>query len=313
MKKYYAFALMIVLTIVVFAAEFTFDVKTANGDIQVQKGGKGSWQELKAGTKLNNGDQLKIASGAILNLVHNNGNPIEVSKSGNYSVEKLAAQANTKKSDVTKKFTNYLLDELGESEDLLAEDDLSDNMSTLGAVERAIPKFSPNDLIARMPRSSYATENNVTFSWHEYKGIQEYTFVIKNDIEETVLERKVKGTEIKLDLEKEGFEKGFCYYWSVKAGDQSSEELCIYRMIDEEKSAFTQELNTLRSELDESKALDNMILASFYSENKVVPEAIKSYEKAIELAPNVDSYKLIYGKYLMSIGLAKDAKGLAKK
>lgn len=312
MYKFISILLVSIMTISSYSADFVLEVKTANGNVTFQKGGKGNWTSLKKGVKLNNGDQIKLEKGSHLNLVHSNGNPIELDKSGNYSVEKLAAKANTEKSDVTKKFTNYLLDELGDSEDMLAEDNLSDNMSTLGAVERAIPKFSPNDLVAAYPRSSYATGNEIKFSWYPLDGENDYIFVVKNDLEEIVVEKAVAGNEVQINLDEAGFERGFCYYWSVKAGDKKSEELCVYRMMEDEKISYENELNSLKKELDLNKALDNMILASFYSQKKVVPEAIKSYKKAIELAPEVDNYKLVYGKYLMSIGLVKEAKELAK-
>ncbi|MDC1068999.1 hypothetical protein OAQ99_07560, partial [Candidatus Kapabacteria bacterium] len=221
-----------------FSFSYTFDVKTVSGSVKYQKAGKGSWNALSKGIKLDNGDQLKISSGAHLNLVHSNGNPIEVSKSGNYSIEKLAAKANTKKSDVTKKFTNYLLDELGDSEDLLAEGNLSDNMSTLGAVERAIPKFSPNSLNLGFPRSSYSLEDKVVFNWYQFKNNQNYTFVLKNDMEEVVLEKETTGTSIELDLEQIGLEKGICYYWSVISEKTTSEELCVYRMLESKQKEF---------------------------------------------------------------------------
>lgn len=49
------------------------------------------------------------------------------------------------------------------------------------------------------------------------------------------------------------------------------------------------ELNNLKSELDLNNSLDNMILAKFYADNKLVNEATTHFEKAIKIDENVEA------------------------
>lgn len=309
MKKLIIIGLL--LSITAFAAEFS--INTLTGNAKYQKNGKGDWIAVTKATKFEKADMIKLDAGAHLNLIHSTGNPLELNKSGVYSIAKLAAKANTKKSDVTKKFTKYLLDELGDSDDLLAEGNLQDNMTTLGAVERAIPKFSPNEVNVGLPRSSYTLNNQVSFNWYPFKDATTYKFILKDDLEEVVLEKELTGTSINVDLSTFSVTPGMCYYWSIEANGQKSEEFCINLMSDQDKTNFQNELNTLSADVDPESALGNMILASFYSEKKLVNEAIESYEKALKISPENDNYKLIYGKYLMSIGLVNEAQELASK
>ena len=53
------------------------------------------------------------------------------------------------------------------------------------------------------------------------------------------------------------------------------------------------------------KPLNKMVLASFCADNKLTLNAMEYYEEAIALEPEVDEFKIIYGKYLADSGLAK--------
>ncbi len=314
MKTIQKLAVMILALLLSYSVAFSsdFTVNTKKGDVQIKKGS--AWVSLAKGDELNKGDQIKIGKKSYLSLVYSNGNPIELKKSGNYSVSKLIAKANRKKSNVTRKFTKFILDELGGSEDLLSAGNLKDNMATLGAVERAMDnKFSKNNIDARLPRSSYTTSKVMEFSWYPEKNISEYTFFIKNPDDEIIYSTKIKGSSISVNLDDAKIAKGECFYWGISSGKKASEEFCIYRLEGKDLEAFNTDLSLIKQELgsDEENeggsSINNLILASFYAENKMVDKACSSYAKAIELSPDVENFKAIYAKYLVSIGLNKEA------
>ena len=60
------------------------------------------------------------------------------------------------------------------------------------------------------------------------------------------------------------------------------------------------------SEVDEETALNKYILAGFYEENNLLIDALTSYEEAIELAPDVESYKEAYVEFLLRNGLSSN-------
>ena len=60
---------------------------------------------------------------------------------------------------------------------------------------------------------------------------------------------------------------------------------------------FTNQLDVLKKNIDENTALGNLILGSFYEENKLSMYAISSYQKAVELEPTVEEYKSVRNIY----------------
>jgi tetratricopeptide (TPR) repeat protein len=58
---------------------------------------------------------------------------------------------------------------------------------------------------------------------------------------------------------------------------------------------------------NEQVVLDHLILASYFKENKLYLEAIKEYKKIVEMQPNVDEFWEEYLKFLVDIGLKREA------
>jgi len=307
MKKaqfFFAIALSLLLSLSLAFAGHEFNVLTTKGDIKVKRENSKKWETLDNGQKLFTKDQIKIKKGAYLSLVHTNGNPIEVNKSGNYSVSKLLSKANTKKSDVTKKFTSFILDELAESDDLLSSGDLSDDMSTLGATERA---FVKNGINIRLPKSTYLIDNKIDISWYELKGASSYKFTLRNPDDEVILSKELNSTELSINLDELKVENGECYYWSISADGKDSEEYCLFRMTTKTISEINNDVQNISNELGKDAALGQLVLASYYAEKKVVNKAIKAFKTAIEISPDVEKYKFLYAKYLRSLGLEEEA------
>lgn len=302
--------LLIAFSMIAIGGEFT--VKSIKGDAKLKKGS--SWEKLSSGDDLKISDQIKLENGSTVKLAHKSGKEVSVDKSGFYSVAKLAAKAKTGKGSASQKLANSLLDELSDSDDMLASGNINDNMSTLGAVERAFNnKFTSASIVASLPRSTYSLDNSMKFTWYPMEGAKSYKFVIKNGLDEVIYEKETNQTEIIVDLAASKLAEDECSYWSIKSGEYASEEFCIFRMSSEQSESIKNELGTLQSELDLSSSMDNLILAKFYADNKIVNEATEFFEKAIEIDPEVDAYKVMYAKYLLSIGLNDEALEVVKK
>jgi len=80
----------------------------------------------------------------------------------------------------------------------------------------------------------------------------------------------------------------------------------------DQAASIKTEIENLKGELDLSNSLDNIILAKFFADNKIVTEATQYFEKAIELDPEVAAYKVMYAKYLLSICLNEEAMAVVK-
>ena len=71
-----------------------------------------------------------------------------------------------------------------------------------------------------------------------------------------------------------------------------------------DKSEIVKEnLEQLLSEVGGETALNKYILAGFYEENRLLLDALFYYEEAINLAPEVDSFKEAYEEFLFRNGL----------
>lgn len=311
MKRILLFLSVLLMSTMLFAGNPEFKVKQVSGDAQIKKSGK--WEKLSSGSSLAISDQIKLGNGSKVTLDHSSGKSINVDKSGFYSVAKLAAKAKTNKTNVSSKLASSLLDELSDSDDLLASGNVNDNMATLGAVERAFNnKFTSSSIMASLPRSSYSVDNTVNFTWNPLQGATSYKFEIKNGIDEIVYSKEVSATELSVNLDEAKVPFDECYYWMVSSGDKTSEEFCIFRMNADQAASIKSEIENLKGELDLSNSLDNMILAKFFADNKIVTEATQYFEKAIELDSEVAAYKVMYAKYLLSIGLNEEAMAVVK-
>ena len=60
----------------------------------------------------------------------------------------------------------------------------------------------------------------------------------------------------------------------------------------------------MKVELFEETAISKLILASFYEENGLILDALINYEAALKIEPQVEAYKIAYGKFLKRNKLA---------
>ncbi len=309
MKNIISLILLIsTFSVSIFAAAPDFSVVASNGEVMVKRDKATNWVKLASGQKLFQKDQIQIGKNAYLGLVHSSGSPVEVKNSGNYSVQKLVAQATTKKSNVTKKFTDYIVGELSKSDDQVGKDNYRKDMETMGAVERG----SSKGLTAKLPRSSYTLDNKMDFSWYKKEGVTTYKFVIKDSEGKKIVDKDVNGTNLTIDLAQYKMKKGDCYNWSVSSNGASTEEYCILKFGDNEAKQVNQELTEIQTEIGKNPgAVGQLILASFYEEKNIVNRAVAAYEAAIKISP-IESYKRLYSLYLNRLGLKNEAQSVMK-
>ncbi len=75
-------------------------------------------------------------------------------------------------------------------------------------------------------------------------------------------------------------------------------------MTDEEAELIEEELEELKLELSGQEAiLDMLILASFYEQNNLLADALTTYERVTELAPDVEAFKTAYDQFVFRNGL----------
>lgn len=291
-----------------FAQDEIFKVLITKGGNKAIVASTGSTQDLIVGKKLYASDKVVIATGGYLGLSHKSGKTIELKTPGTYEVTQLVAQVNTQNASVSSKYVTYVAGQMtANNEDLAAN--RYKHMAVTGSVERATDKIKP---IA--PHQAVVLDELAIIKWNPVKVSKEqpaktYVVVFSNIFDEVILTKETSDTQLVVDLAKLNLktEKNIVWFVKVKeAANIQSDKYNLQYVSDETKAAdLHNQFEALKTELVEPTALNKMVLASFCADNKLTLNAMEYYEEAIALEPEVDEFKIIYGKYLSDSGLAK--------
>lgn len=291
---------MLLSALLLFSADKPdFNILIAKGKVTVKRAKSTDWVNVKSGDKLFADDMIQIAEGGYIGLVHSTGSALELKQSGNYTVSKLASQATAKKSNVTKKFTNFLVDEMASS-DGVGEGNHRKSMSTLGAVERSVGG-AEGGVAEILPTSSYYIDNNVTFNWTNKEG-NTAVFSIKDTENNVIFTKELNGNSISVNLDELKVPQDECYYWQVSINGNASEDFCIFRINENEAQVIKTEISMIEQENgQDAGAIGELMKASYFEEKKLVTRANESYIKAINAAPEVVEFKEAYNQFLQRI------------
>ena len=267
-------------------------------------------------------------------------------KTSEYTVAQLSKNIASNKTGLSKRFAQYIVNEITSSDDILSSKDYRENMQEVGAVERAfegkvntqgrIENISKGDkttsqaldaagkvvlgsdnkfIVARMPRASYIIDPNVEFTWYKSQEVKDYSFQITTSNDSVVYKKALNDTSFNLNFQNQKLNKDRCYYWSVSDanGDYKSEEFCIYWLSDKQSNLVKDTIKLIKSEVNQTNSpVEQIYLAAFFEDRNLMSMAEEAYRKAAQLAPNVKDYKLMYARYLRRIGLYEEANNIVK-
>jgi len=282
-------------------AQYTFRVLANKGQNKVKKAGATAPVTLKTGATLNSGDQLIASQGAYIGLMHRTGKTLEVRTPGTKKVSDLEKLINTKSTSVTSRYAQFLANKMEEKDKPGYRGSLS---KATGAAERALTgKEIIEVLLPADTEKRNFINNNISVSWDSPEGIEENVFIVtvKNQYDEDVLKQEVEGNSvlidvstINLDIDPEDDE---AYLISVAAKEKpevtSGLPLPIVKMKEAEAVGIKDELNGIKSELDEASPLNHVIYASYYEEKGLLVDALTSIDKAIEMNPEIEDFKVL--------------------
>lgn len=311
MKKLSLLIVIFATSILSFAQDEIFKVLITKGSNKAIVASSTTPQDLIVGKKLYATDKVVVGTGGYLGLSHKSGKTIELKTAGTYEVAKLVEQVNTQNASVSSKYVNYVAGQMtANNEDLAAN--RYKHMAVTGSVERAgTDKIKP---IA--PKQATILDELAILKWNLIKINNEpakvYVVTFTNMFDEELLVKETSDTQLVVDLAKLNLktEKNIVWYVKVKeAPSIRSDKFNLQYVTDDKKAVeLHNQFTALKSELSEPTALNKLLLASFCAENKLTLNAMEYYEEAIALEPEVDEFKVIYGKYLVDSGLAKVSK-----
>lgn len=273
---------------------YTFKVLANKGANEVKSGNE--WKPLKTGASLKNGDELKLSENAYLGLVHNSGKTLELKEAGNHKISELASKMNTGGTNVASKYADFVLSKM-------SADKKSNRLSATGAVHRAVVNSSIN---IYMPNSVDVFNDKALIEWGAVEGENVFIVKVVNMFGDELLIGESASNRYMLDLNNEKLikEAALLVTVSVKDNeDMKSEEVAIKRLPTDKAEIVRTNLSELMDAVDTQSALNNYILAGFYEENRLLLDALFYYEEAMNLAPDVESFKEAYEEFLFRNGL----------
>ncbi len=145
-----------------------------------------------------------------------------------------------------------------------------------------------------------------------------YVFQLSDGFGEHIFSMETSDTTLRLELLQFNLSPDEWYFWSVKSKHNSlikSDESAIKILSPEKIKAINDEVTEIldEPELIEESAFLNIKLALYFQEKNISYLAIKHFEKAIVINPDVDEYKNVYKRYLLSLGLSDYASQIFQK
>jgi hypothetical protein len=291
-------SLIMFCAVLSYGQSYVFSTLVSKGQNKYLNGS--SWASIKPGAKIGKTSKISVAQGGYLALMHSSGRTYEVKTSGMYEVSKLEARLSQGTSSFTQKYGKFVANNMVEGEGKFAD------YSTTGSVTRGdqgvISILGPT----ADAKVSVLEEQVFTLRWATNKKVTTYNVKIKNLYEDVLIEKEVTKPEIEINLKE----------WDVIAGDQPY--LLIVSDKDNQEDvnsknyegkdmpfyvvgggdAISKEYKTLMKEINESSALDNLVLAAFFDQNGLKLNAVDCFVKAMTLEPEIEYYKEVYQDYL---------------
>ena len=298
-------SVLLVLTLsigVTFSQGFTFKVLANKGQNKVKKSG-GDVVTLKTGALLYEGEELLTSSDAYIGLMHKSGKTTEIRGEGANKVAELASKINTKKTSAASRYAQFIAAKMNEGD----KSSLSSRTNTTGAVERAVDGASIEVLL---PSSVDVFSSEAVIRWRVPEGTEEgtqYVVSIKNIFDEEIFTQETDKNHIDLLFNEMENESGL-YIFSVKERDNeevASGDYGIKKVNASDKPEIAENLTALEAEVAADSPLSKVVLATFYEENALLLDALTKYEEAIQLSPEVESFRDLYEDFLVKNGIVK--------
>jgi hypothetical protein len=272
-------------------AAYSFKVIANKGTNQVKSGENVT--PIKAGASLKETDELIVGDNSYLGLVSSAGKPLELKKAGSYKVSVLTSQLKTG-SSVLNKYTDFILSSNAEQK--------KNRLSATGAVHRAT-ETAAIDVMLPDNQNASIYNSKAIINWDGSKVQGPYVVTLKNMFEDKLDQFETPETTLEVDLAKYAGETAILVDVASKANPKmGSKDYTIRKMTSADQEKIKVQINEIKGEMEEESALTHYLMAAFYEDNKLLIDAIVSYEQAVKLEP---SYREYYDEFLIRNGLKK--------
>jgi hypothetical protein len=278
--------------------DYVFKVLASSGSNSISTGASAAeWKSLRTGQKITKEDKIKLAPGSFLGLVHKNGRTLELKSPGTFTAGELAARITTSQATFNQKYVDFMISEITKAEKEDVNKNRHSHMGIEGKVERG-----HYDIVARMPASKPLTifSDQVLLKWNKLPGSKSYKIAVTDMFDEVLYTTTIADTAFTLDLSQPSLRKEDHYLVAISSVDKPNatyEKYSINKLSNADAVALNKKLTDLKEGKEET-SVSKLIQASFLEENKLLLDAMKAYEEAIKLQPEVADYKVAYKQFL---------------
>lgn len=270
---------------------YAFRVLANKGANEVKTGD--TWQPLRTGASLKEGDEIKLGENSYVGLIHSSGKPKELKKAGPYKIKDLASSM-TGGASVLNKYADFILS----SNSAEAK---KNRLSATGAVHRG----TMEDIQVYLPENQHSSIYNsiAIINWESKSGNRgPFIVTVQNMFGEDIITKETPESTYTLDLNDPKLINDQHFLVQVRNKNDAkivSAQHLIKRVQLGEQQKIKEQLSQFIGEMTEETALNKFILAGFYEDNQLFIDAITAYEEAIKMAPEVDTYKEAYEEFLL--------------
>lgn len=257
---------------------------------------------LVMGAKIYDNQTLHVIEGGYLSLIHATGKSIELKKAGVYAVKELVSQASQSKTGMASKYANFVIGELTRN-DMDINKEHRKNMTVTGSVERSTGAHS---LVVSMPRSLVVMRNPLQISLPDSEKNGTFQYTLMNMFEETLQKGEFSGNSMTVTLpeKREVIDQGvLLIIKDASTPIRSSKTININIANEQMKKTIDQEIQQLKTELNEDNAINKLVMASYFEEKRLFFEAEQHIKAAVEMAPDVEAYQMVLRQFYKRNGI----------
>jgi hypothetical protein len=275
---------------VTFGQDYAFKVLVNKGKNEVKSGA--NWEPVKVGSSLRSIDEIKVSDNAYIGLIHVSGKPLEVKSAGKYKVAELAAKIGGGAS-VLNKYTEFILS---------TNTQKKNNLNATGAVHRGAGNIA---VYLRANELSYFNNDSVSIQWAKDKAGPPYVVTFTSLFGDELYKTETTTNVVTVNLNTGDFVKENDIQVQVysKKDKKESEVYSLRRLARAEKEKIRTAFSEIAGQTAAPTALNNLVQAGFYEQNKLLVDAATAYLKAIKLEPGVQAYQDAYEDFLLRNGL----------
>jgi hypothetical protein len=267
--------------------DFEFKVLVTKGKNEVKAGN--AWNALKVGASLKKTDEIRVGQNSYLGLIHTSGKPVELKDPKIYKISELVPKLDATPS-VLAKYTEFIIS---------SNTTKRNSLAATGAVHRG-----PNNIRVFLPKTdlAYAYGDSITIQWDKEKAAAPYVVTFTTFFGDELFKTETSNAFVAINLADQAFsrENEFQVHVFSKKDRKESEQYIIRKVKKEERARLKPLVADALIQTKANTAINKLLLAGFYEQEKLYIDAATAFQKAVKLEPSMQTH---YDEFLLRNGM----------